>query len=94
VEVLAWLLPEAGSAVEDDTLALFVSVPAELGRTLSATVAVAPLPSVPRLQVTVALPVQLPWLALDDTKVAPAGRESETTTWDAELGPEFRAVSV
>src|SRR5262245_31842708 len=57
------------------------------------TVALAPLASVPRLQVTVVEPLQVPWLAVADTKLTVAGSVSVRETLSAAPGPLFRIVN-
>ena len=52
----------------------------------------APAASVPRLQVTVAVPVQLPCDAEEDTNVVPAGSVSDTVTPVACVFPVCDAV--
>jgi len=94
VDAVAELFPELGSAVEEDTDAVFASVPAALGRTTIVTVAVAAFASVPRAQVTVVVPEQLPWLELVETKLAPPGSMSVTLTPAAGFGPVLETVKV
>ena len=78
VVTVAALLPVLGSTSLPLTLAVLVSVPAACGVTLMVIVAVAPLASVPRLQVT--LLVQLPWVVVTDPNVTPLGSVSFTVT--------------
>ncbi len=54
----------------------------------------APALTVPRLQLTVAVPEQVPFVVAVDTCVRPAGKVSETVTPAAGLGPLLRSVSV
>src|SRR5205823_6056323 len=77
---LAWLLAGSGSAVPAVTVAVLVSGPAPVGVTTIATVASAPAARVPRSQVTVVVPPQLPWLACAETKPTPAGSGSDSET--------------
>ena len=86
------MLELLGSDVLLFTLALFCIVPVVVGMTTMVTVALAPLISVPRLQVTVLVPEQLPRLAVADTKVVLPGIVSVTVTFDAEFGPLFVTV--
>jgi hypothetical protein len=58
------------------------------------TVSSAPLASAPSMQVTVAVPEQLPAVVADDTNVARAGSGSVTVTAAAGLGPELWTWSV
>src|SRR5215470_15907399 len=51
-----------------------------------------PAARVPRLQVTVAVPVQVPWEAVEDTNVVPAGSVSDTVTPVAAVLPVCEAV--
>jgi hypothetical protein len=83
------LLASFGSADVAATIAVFANTPAEVGTTIKTTVAVAPLVRLPTLQLTCAPPAQLPWLGVADTKIAFAGVPSNSTTFDAELGPSF-----
>jgi len=85
------------SGVSEATVAVFTTVPVELGLlTTSVIVAEPRAASVPREQLTVLVPVQ------DDpagegaaeTNVVPAGRISPTITFAAGLGPAFATVSV
>jgi hypothetical protein len=48
------------------TVAVLLTSP-PVGRTMRLTVAFAPLAMVPRLQVTVLVPLQLPWLGVAET---------------------------
>jgi len=77
------------------TLAVLVIVPAVLGVTMIVMVALAPLASVPRLQVTV-LPdrLQLPWLDVTETNVTLDGSVSLTLTFVAVPGPLLMTVIV
>jgi hypothetical protein len=88
------LFPRFGSPVVLVTLAVLFNVPAAVGVTTIVTVALPPLLMVPRLQETVLVPVQLPWLGVAETYVAPAGSVSVTVTPDALLGPPFVTVMV
>src|SRR5919198_2677182 len=88
----AVLLAVFGSVTELDTVAVFVRVPVWVGTTTISTVAVAPLPIVPRLQVTVAVPEQVPWLGVVELYVTFAGRVSVRVVFVAASGPRFRAV--
>ena len=74
--------------------AVFVSSPAALGRTVIVTVVAPPTASGPTLAVTVppACPT-LPWVVPADTKAAPAGRGSVTTTPVASEGPALRTAT-
>src|SRR5712692_6905982 len=64
------------------TLAVFTVVLAAVAVTVAVRdmEALAPLASVPKLHVTVAVPVQVPWLGVAETNVRPAGRKSVTVT--------------
>src|SRR5215470_1726412 len=55
--------------------------------TIDTVADVFPAPSVPRLQVTVAVPVHVPCDGVADTKVTPAGNVSDTVTFDAAVLP-------
>lgn len=93
VEVVALLLFVCGSAGEPLTLAELVSVPVTVGFTVIVTVALAPLARLPRVQVTVVVPLQLPWVAEAETKVAVLGSGSVTVTPVAAAGPVLVTVS-
>jgi hypothetical protein len=56
------------------TVAVLLSGPSVAGRTTSAIVAETPLLSVPRLQVTVVVPLQFPCDGVAETNVVPAGQ--------------------
>ena len=95
--VVEVLLARFVSGVSEATVAVFATVPDEIGLlTTSVIVAEPPAARVPREQLTVLVPVQ------DDpagegaaeTNVVPAGRISPTTTFAAGLGPAFVTVSV
>ena len=78
------------------TVAVFASVPTTdaPGATTTVTVAVAPLASAPIVHVTVAVPLQLPALVDDETKLTPAGSTSVSVTPAASFGPAFPMVYV
>jgi hypothetical protein len=76
------------------TLAVLVIRPATAAVAVRVMEAFAPLASVPRLQVTVVVPVQVPWLGVADTKVRPAGSTSVTVTPVEFDGPPFVTVMV
>lgn len=63
------------------TVAVFVIVPADLGRTTMVTVADAPLARLPIAHVTTVVPEQLPWLAVAERALRLPGRSSVTVTW-------------
>jgi len=88
------LLPAAGSHEEESTLAVLPTIPLTVGVTVKATVAVAGLARVPRLQVTVPVPLHVPWLGVAETKLTPPGSVSVTDTSVAALGPLFVTVMV
>jgi hypothetical protein len=94
VVVVALLLPDTGSATLLVTLAVLLNVPPAVGVTTIVTVALAALARVPRLHVTVAVPLQLPCDGVVDTQVTPPGSVSVTETPVAELGPLFVTVIV
>ena len=86
-EVVALLLFGFGSGVVAVTEAVFVRVPPEFTRTTSAIVAEPPTLIVPRLQVTVVVPLQDPCEGVAETKDVLEGMVSVTVT-PAELdGP-------
>jgi hypothetical protein len=91
------LLARFESGVSEATVAVFTTVPDELGlTTMSTMVAEPPTAIVPKEQLTVLVPEQ------DDpagegaaeTNLVPAGRMSPTITFAAGLGPAFVTVRV
>src|SRR5260370_39369718 len=58
------------------------------------TEAVVPMASVPKVQLTVVVPVQVPWLGVADTNLSPAGRTSVTVTPVELDGPLLATVRV
>ncbi len=80
VVATAVLLDGAGSGWLPSTVATFVIVPGDCGCTTTVIVALAPPASVPSEQTIVGWPEQLPWLALTETRVTPAGSWSVTVT--------------
>src|SRR5260370_24559912 len=58
------------------------------------TEAVPPMANVPKLQVTVVVPVQVPWLGVADTNLSPAGSTSVTVTPVEPDGPLLVTVIV
>jgi hypothetical protein len=85
----AVLLPELGSGVVLNTLALLLRSGGLtiVGVTVMVIVALAPLARLPRLQVTVLVPLQLPWLGMAEPNVTLPGNVSVTVTAEAEVGP-------
>jgi molybdopterin-binding protein len=81
--VVVWvaeLLAVLGSASLPVVVAVLVSGPAAVGVTTISTVALAPLASDPRSQLTVPLEgPQVPWLGVAEAKVTPSGRVSVTS---------------
>jgi hypothetical protein len=73
VSSVSELLPGVGSS-KVETPAVFESVPATVGVTTRLTVALLPAAIEPRSQMTVLVPVQLPWLGVAETKFTPAGK--------------------
>jgi hypothetical protein len=90
----ALLLALFESGVSEDTDAVFVIVPVSVGRTTIVTVADAPFARSPSAHVTVVVPEQLPWLAVNDLALNPAGSVSVTVTALDVFGPLFVTVSV
>ena len=60
--------------------------------TIETVADVFPAANVPRLQVTVAVPVHVPCDGVADTNVTPAGNVSDTVTFDAAVLPVCDAV--
>ena len=88
---VAVLFPRFGSTVVAEllTTAVLVIGPGVDGSVIvSVNVAVAPLTSVPALQVTVVVPLQAPE-GVDDCSEVPAGSVSVTVTDVAVFGPPF-----
>ena len=73
----------------EETVALLEIVPVPPVVTRISTLAVPPLRIVPRLQVTVLVPEQLPWLGVAETSVTLAGSVSTTVVPVAAAGPLF-----
>jgi hypothetical protein len=76
------------------TVAVSVIVPGAVAVTVTVTVELDPLLMFPKLQLMPAPPPQLPWLAVAETNVVPAGTESVSTTPVAADGPTFVTVMV
>ena len=90
VVAVAVLFVVLGSNERVIAAAVFVSEPAALGTTPMVTVATALLARLPSEQVTTpAIFVQVPWLAVAEAKVTPAGNASVTVTLAARPGPLF-----
>ena len=68
VVTLSVLLDVLVSATPLSTVAVLVKLPVELGVTTMTTVATFSLATVPRSQVMVLAPLQLPWLGFEETK--------------------------
>ena len=94
VVALAALLPGTGSVSAAVTPALFVIEPALPVTTRISMLAVPPLRIPPRVQLTGAVPEQLPWEGVAEISVTPAGRVSVTTTLVAWFGPLLVTTSV
>ncbi len=94
VDAVAELFAAFGSLSVAATLAVLEMVPGWTGTTFTVTVAVAPLLTVPRLQVTVAVPEQEPWLGTAEVNMTVAGSGSVTMTFVAFDGPALPTVSV
>src|SRR5947208_2208244 len=94
----AWTAADAvsfrlfGSAVSEETSAVFVILPGLLGVTVIVRCLLAPLLIVPSVQVTVPKLSVQPGLA--ETKLTEPGSASVTTTFAASSGPAFAAVNV
>ena len=69
------------------TVAVFASCPWAVGVTVIVTTALAPIARLPRLHVTVVVPLHVPCVADDEPKVTPAGNASVTVTFVAAAGP-------
>ena len=77
-----------------DTQPWSVICPGWFAVTTIVIVAEAPGFSEPRLQRTIGLPLQLPWLAFAETSVALPGSRSWNATVPAAPFPEFETVAV
>jgi hypothetical protein len=92
---VAVLLLELESVSFAVTLAELLIVPEVLGVTTIVTVAFAPSPMLPRLQVTVPPDsLHVPWLGMAEPKGTPVGSVSVSTTPVAVSGPMLVTVSV
>ena len=77
------------------TVAVFWTLPGVGGSvSTSEIVADPPLATVPRAQVTVVVPLQLPWLGVADVNVVPGGMTSVTETPAADAGPALVTTMV
>ena len=99
VVALLELLAVFGSVVVEDTDAVFVIVVFfDGGVTMIVTVAVEPLPIVPRLQVTIVfvgwLKLHVPWVVVTVPNAVFLGSWSVTETLAAASCPPLRTVSV
>jgi hypothetical protein len=94
VVAVALLLPAAASHEEEATPAVLLKTPPTVGVTVKVTVAVARLARAPRVQVTVLVPLHVPWLGVTETKLTPLGSGSVTDTSVAPPGPLFVTVMV
>ena len=93
----AVLLFGVGSAVLLDTAPVMLLAPAVVARTLTCTVALAPLAMLPRLHVACPVPVfaeQLPTLEVAETSANPAGIVVWNCVATAVFGPPFVIVKV
>ena len=90
---LAVLFPPIGSDGLVTTTVLAI-VPAARGRTTMVTVTDDPVDMAPRAHVTMAVPAQLPWLGVAETKSTPDGRVSVATTSSAASGPALDTTIV
>ena len=83
------------SGFADVTVAVFETGPGVDGSvTTSEIVALAPLAIVPRLHVTVDVPLHDPWLGVAETNVVPVGIVSVTVTPVAGDGPALSTLIV
>src|SRR3989449_1800392 len=94
VLAVALLLAVTGSDEQEATLTVVLTVPPGVAVTTKVTVAVAELLMVPRLQMTVLVPLHVPWLGVTETKLIPLGSASLTDTSVAGFGPLFVTVIV
>src|SRR5260370_19860328 len=96
VVALPELLLEFGSDVVAETVAVLVTLPLNMAGVLYVNVIVAGDPTliVPRMQGTVVVPLQLPWLGVAETNPSGAGGASVPVTPAAVYGPAFAAQRV
>jgi hypothetical protein len=94
ITIVAVLLLVSASITFPVTEAVLESVPAVVGVTTIITVALFPLDNMLKLQVTVLVPLQAPWLGVAETKVTPPGKVSVIVTPAAASGPLFIMVIV
>ena len=94
VTAVAVLSLVSGSVSFPMTIVVLLTPPAAVGATTIVTVVLAPLVKSPRLQVTVLVPLQVPWLGVAETKLTPGGKVSVITTPVAASGPLFMTVMV
>src|SRR5437867_1060770 len=87
VLAVAALLAVLGSNVLLVTLAVLTIVPNPDGVTVIVTVVLAPLAKLPRLQLAVLVPLQLPCWKVPPTKVTAAGKASVSVMFLASEGP-------
>jgi hypothetical protein len=80
VLALAVLFNRLASVSFSETEAEFTNVPGAVGTTRMVIVAPAPLRTVPKLHEIVAKPEQMPWEAVADTNITPAGKVSVRVT--------------
>ena len=83
----AVLLAGSGSETPLDTVAELLRVPAAVGMITIVTVADEALVKVPRLQMTIPVPLHVPWLKVEEVNVTPPGKVSVTSTPVAVSGP-------
>ena len=93
VVMLAELLLVSKSVSVALVFAVLTSDPDAVGVTLMVTTAVAPADILPSAQLTVVVPLQLPWVEVTGPKVMPDGRVSVTFALVAVAGPLFVTVS-
>ena len=91
---VAVLSPVLGSLSGAVTLAVLVRSPAELGVTTMVTVALSPLARLPMAQMTGPVPLHVPGLAEEETKLTPPGRVSVRVTWLPVEGPLLLTTTV
>jgi hypothetical protein len=92
--VVELLLTDAGSSVEEDTVAVLLNDPAADGITTIVTVTEPPFATVPNEHTTVAVPLHEPADDDADTNDTPTGSVSLTCTAAAASGPPLVTVNV
>ena len=92
VAIVAELLLESKSVSLELALAEFGKTPCAVGVTTIVVTAEASAFTVPRAQVIVVVPLQIPWVDVAETKLTPGGSTSVRFTFVAGAGPLLLTV--